>query len=114
MKIEIHKPREEEEESWEKEFDGLFFPEIGSTKTELQRHSARKDFIRDLLSSQRAELLEKFKAVFFESLKEKSDNTFDKTIKGKKGWWDVSDEDWQGCHFTFEELWEQIYQKLKR
>ena len=51
--------REEEKESWEKEFDGLFFPEIGSTKTELQRHSARKDFIRDLLSSQRAELLEK-------------------------------------------------------
>ena len=51
--------KEEEKESWEKEFDGLFFPEIGSTKTELQRHSARKDFIRDLLTSQRAELLEK-------------------------------------------------------
>ena len=44
--------------TWEEEFDGFFFPEIGSTKSELQRHSARKDFIRDLLLEERKRLKE--------------------------------------------------------
>ena len=108
------------EKSWEKEYNRKYAPLMAKIdeyywqKGYSKLENDLRKFISQALSSQRAELLEKFKAVFFESLKEKSDNTFDKTIKGKKGWWDVSDEDWQGCHFTFEELWEQIYQKLKR
>ena len=46
-------------------------------------------------------------------MKQMDDVRISKTITGKTGPWDVSQEDWEDCNFSFEDMLKILLSKLK-
>ena len=62
----------------------------------------------------RQAVLETVKATILSVCEGFSERTFENTMKGKKGPWEVTDKNWEDSSFTFEEMADKVVEELRR
>ena len=108
--------------TWEKEFAPTIIIESEKYKKQadiimpfLEAYwEELKPKISNLLATQKQSLIAEFKKSFYETMESLSNSMYKNCLKGKNSPLEVSEKNWQDSSKSFDELWQEIRDKLNQ